>query len=88
MDMLYTILLFLGFVLFAAEGLHVLVAAFRRDAGQGILCLIIPFYAAYFVFRNSRALFKDRVLTRMWAWINMIVTIWIILYNLGVFDEM
>ena len=44
-----TILVFGGWLASAVGGIMILVAAFRESAGQGLMNLLIPFYAFYYV---------------------------------------
>ena len=43
-----TILIFGGWLASAVGGIMILVAAFRETSGQGLLNLLVPFYAIYF----------------------------------------
>lgn len=54
-------------VFLITEGFHVWIVAFKKSFESFLLCFFIPFYATYFVFKNSEELFDNSLLTKIWA---------------------
>ncbi len=55
------------FTPFFAEMVIVLWIAFQHSLLDGFLCLLLPFYGPYFVYKNFASLFERKVITMIWA---------------------
>lgn len=76
--MLFSLLVLLVFIFTVAGQMYVAIKAFRKGVVDGIVCLVITWYAAYFVFKNSRTLFGDKLILKIWAVLAILFTLFLI----------
>jgi hypothetical protein len=69
--------LFISVILVSAVQIYVIAKAFTVGIGDGLLCLI-PWYAAYFVLKNSRTLFGNKLSMKVWAVAAILVSLFLI----------
>jgi hypothetical protein len=53
MDMLGRLLIFGGFILAVAAQIYIVILAFKRSFGEGLLCFIVPAYVLFWAMRQE-----------------------------------
>ena len=75
--------IFIVLIPFLLESATVLFAAFKSSMLKGLLCLLVPFYAPFFVFREGSDFFRGRWFAKVWACFACLATLYGILQIAG-----
>lgn len=73
-------ILFIAIVPFVFETFYVIITLFRDSLLKGIICLLFPIIATYFVFKDHKNLFGNNRFTKVWAYFNLIISISVFVY--------
>lgn len=77
-EMIVEVLILLAFLATIVGQIYVAAKAFRRSVLDGIVCLLITWYAVYFAFKNLREVFGNSTVVRVWAVVALLLTVFLL----------